>query len=107
MGELRRTPLHAEHVRLGARLVPFAGFEMPVQYSGISAEHTAVRERAGLFDVSHMGELWLEGPRAAEVVDGLVTNHVARLEDGRAVYTCCCNEGGTILDDLIVYRFSS
>ena len=106
MGELRRTPLHAEHVRLGARLVPFAGFEMPVQYSGISAEHTAVRERAGLFDVSHMGELWLEGPRAAEVVDGLVTNHVARLEDGRAVYTCCCNEGGTILDDLIVYRFS-
>ena len=106
MGELRRTPLHAEHVRLGARLVPFAGFEMPVQYSGISAEHTAVRERAGLFDVSHMGELWLEGPRAAEVVDGLVTNSIGRLEDGRAAYTCCCNERGTILDDLIVYRFS-
>jgi aminomethyltransferase len=106
MGELRRTPLHAEHVRLGARIVPFAGFEMPVQYSGISAEHGAVRERAGIFDVSHMGELWLEGPRAAEVADGLVTNHVARLEDGRAAYTCCCNEGGTILDDLIEYRFS-
>ncbi|HEX4335098.1 MAG TPA: glycine cleavage system aminomethyltransferase GcvT [Polyangiaceae bacterium] len=106
MEELRRTPLHAEHARLGARLVPFAGFEMPVQYSGISAEHTAVRERAGLFDVSHMGELWLEGPTAAEVVDGLVTNHIARLEDGKAAYTCCCNEGGTILDDLIVYRFA-
>ena len=87
--------------------MPFAGFEMPVQYSGISAEHTAVRERAGLFDVSHMGELWLEGPGAADVTDGLVTNHVARLEDGKAAYTCCCNEGGTILDDLIVYRFTN
>jgi aminomethyltransferase len=106
MEELRRTPLYAEHVRLGARIVPFAGFEMPVQYSGITAEHTAVRTQAGLFDVSHMGELWLEGSAAAEVVDGLVTNNVARLEDGRAVYTCCCNERGTILDDLIVYRFS-
>ncbi len=106
MEELRRTPLYAEHVRLGARLVPFAGFEMPVQYSGITAEHTAVRTQAGLFDVSHMGELWLEGSTAADVVDGLVTNNIARLEDGRAAYTCCCNERGTILDDLIVYRFS-
>ena len=106
MEELRRTPLYAEHVRLGARVVPFAGFEMPVQYSGITAEHTAVRTQAGLFDVSHMGELWLEGSSAADVVDSLVTNNVARLEDGRAVYTCCCNERGTILDDLIVYRFS-
>jgi aminomethyltransferase len=107
MSDLRHTPLHAEHVRLGARLVPFAGFEMPVQYKGISAEHTAVRERAGLFDVSHMGELWLTGPRAAAVVDSLVTNDVGRLDDGRAVYTCCCNERGTILDDLIVYRFTA
>lgn len=106
MEPLRRTPLYAEHVRLGARLVPFAGFEMPVQYSGITAEHTAVRTRAGLFDVSHMGELWLEGAGAADAADGLVTNYVARQEDGRAVYTCCCNERGTILDDLIVYRFS-
>src|ERR1051326_4924511 len=106
MTDLRRTPLHAEHVRLGARLVPFAGFEMPVQYSGITAEHAAVRERAGLFDVSHMGELWFDGPRAAAVVDSLVTNDVGRLDDGRAAYTCCCNERGTILDDLIVYRFS-
>jgi glycine cleavage system T protein (aminomethyltransferase) len=106
MEELRHTPLYAEHVRLGARLVPFAGFEMPVQYSGITSEHTAVRTQAGLFDVSHMGELWLEGKTAADVVDGLVTNNIARLEDGRAAYTCCCNEHGTILDDLIVYRFS-
>ena len=107
MSDLRRMPLHADHVRLGGRIVPFAGFEMPVQYKGISVEHTAVRERAGLFDVSHMGELWLTGPRAAAVVDSLVTNDVGRLDDGRAVYTCCCNERGTILDDLIVYRFAA
>jgi aminomethyltransferase len=106
MTTLRRTPLHAEHVRLGARLVPFAGFEMPVQYAGISAEHAAVRERAGLFDVSHMGELWLTGEAAATVVDSLVTNDIGTLADGRAAYTCCTNEGGMILDDLIVYRFS-
>lgn len=107
MTDLRRTPLHAEHVRLNARLVPFAGWEMPVQYKGISAEHEAVRERAGLFDVSHMGELWLTGPGAVSVVDELVTNDIRKLEDGRAAYTCCCNEAGTILDDLIVYRFSA
>ncbi|HVU01760.1 MAG TPA: glycine cleavage system aminomethyltransferase GcvT [Polyangiaceae bacterium] len=107
MTSLLRTPLHAEHVRLGARLVPFAGFEMPVQYQGISAEHQAVRERAGLFDVSHMGELWVTGPRAAEVVDGLVTNDIQSLPDGKAAYTCCTNEKGTILDDLIIYRFTA
>lgn len=80
---------------------------MPVQYSGITAEHTAVREHAGIFDVSHMGELWITGSGAAEVVDPLVTNDIVGLPDGKAAYTCCCNEGGTILDDLIVYRFSS
>jgi aminomethyltransferase len=106
MSTLRRTPLYAEHVRLGARLVPFAGFEMPVQYAGITAEHVAVRERAGLFDVSHMGELWLTGEGAAMVVDSLVTNDIGKLSDGRAAYTCCTNERGRILDDLIVYRFS-
>ncbi len=106
MTELRRTPLHAEHVRLGARLVPFAGWEMPVQYKGISAEHAAVRERVGVFDVSHMGELWFTGPAAVAVVDSLVTNDIGKLPDGKAAYTCCCNERGTILDDLIVYRFS-
>jgi aminomethyltransferase len=107
MTDLRRTPLYSVHVRANARLVPFAGFEMPVQYKGITAEHTAVRERAGLFDVSHMGELWLEGENAAAVVDSLVTNDIGKLEDGRAAYTCCCNERGTILDDLIIYKFSS
>jgi len=107
MADLRRTPLYAERVRLGARLVPFAGFGMPVQYAGIAAEHAAVRERAGIFDVSHMGELWITGPRAAEAVDRLVTNDVAKLPDGKAAYTCCCNDEGTILDDLIVYRWSA
>jgi aminomethyltransferase len=105
---LKRTPLHERHLALGARLVPFAGYEMPIQYAGgISAEHRAVRERVGLFDVSHMGELRLSGAKALALVDSLVTNDVGRATDGQAVYTCCCNEQGTILDDLIVYRNSS
>jgi aminomethyltransferase len=99
-----KTPLYDEHRALGARLVPFAGFEMPIQYRGIVEEHRAVRERAGLFDVSHMGELELEGPGAVLVVNELVTNDLERVSDGQAMYTCCCNERGTILDDLIVYR---
>lgn len=98
------TPLHAEHEALGARLVPFAGYSMPVQYAGVVKEHQAVRERAGLFDVSHMGELWLRGPEALAVADSVVTNFVGKLRVGRAKYTAACNEKGTILDDLIVYR---
>jgi len=101
---LSRTPLYAEHVRLGAKLVPFAGWEMPIQYKGIAAEHTAVRERVGLFDVSHMGELRVTGPGAVAAVDSLITNDLSKAENGQAVYTCCCNAQGTILDDLIVYR---
>jgi aminomethyltransferase len=84
--------------------VPFAGWEMPIQYKGISIEHQAVRERAGLFDVSHMGELELKGDKALELVNSLITNDIARAHNGQATYTCCCNERGTILDDLIVYR---
>jgi aminomethyltransferase len=86
--------------------VPFAGWEMPIQYKGIAAEHTAVRERVGLFDVSHMGELRVTGPGALAAVNALITNDLAKAEDGQAVYTCCCNAAGTILDDLIVYRRS-
>ncbi len=104
---LRRTSLYQEHAALGARLVPFAGWEMPIQYKGISFEHQAVRERAGLFDVSHMGELELRGDQALALVNSLITNDVARAADGQATYTCCCNEQGTILDDLIVYRRSA
>jgi len=80
---------------------------MPIQYQGIAAEHAAVRERVGLFDVSHMGELRVSGPSALAAVNRLITNDLERAEDGQAVYTCCCNEAGTILDDLIVYRRST
>lgn len=104
---LRRTPLFDEHKALGGRIIPFAGWELPVQYSGIVDEHHAVRKAAGLFDVSHMGELLVQGPRAIHLVGELVTNDVERLHDGQAKYTVCCNEKGTILDDLIVYKISS
>lgn len=102
--ELRKTSLHDRHVAEKGRMVPFAGFSMPVQYTGIVDEHEAVRKACGLFDVSHMGELELRGEGAAAVVDGLITNDASKLEDGQALYTCACNEKGTILDDLIVYR---
>ncbi|APR81867.1 Aminomethyltransferase [Minicystis rosea] len=103
---LLRTPLYDEHLRLGAKMVPFAGWEMPVQYKGVTEEHKAVREAAGLFDTSHMGEIILSGEHAAQVVNHLITNDASRLTDGQAVYTCACNEHGTILDDLIVYRIA-
>jgi len=103
---LKRTSLYDCHVRAGARIVPFAGWEMPVQYEGIVPEHRAVRTAAGLFDVSHMGELELRGQYAGQVVNYLITNDAGKLEDGQALYTCACNEKGTILDDLIVYRCS-
>ncbi len=101
---LKRTPLFDAHKAASARIVPFAGWEMPVQYAGIVEEHRAVRERAGLFDVSHMGELRLRGPEAEAVVDSLCTNDVRKLEVGKALYTVALNEQGTILDDLIIYR---
>jgi len=101
---LKRTPLYEEHKRLGGRLVPFAGWELPVQYAGVSEEHRAVRTAAGLFDTSHMGELELTGPAAGDVVNHVITNDARKLSDGQAQYTCACNEAGTVLDDLIVYR---
>ncbi len=101
---LRRTSLYEQHRKAGGRLVPFAGWEMPVQYSGVTEEHKAVRTAAGLFDVSHMGELELSGEHALAVVNYLVTNDVSSLEVGRAIYTCCCKADGGVLDDLIVYR---
>ncbi|TNF36479.1 MAG: glycine cleavage system aminomethyltransferase GcvT [Deltaproteobacteria bacterium] len=101
-----RTPLYDVHTRLGARIVDFAGFEMPVQYAGILAEHQRVREQVGLFDVSHMGEVRVTGPEALDVVNRLITNDLHRIRDGRALYTCLCAEDGTIVDDMIVYRMS-
>jgi aminomethyltransferase len=103
---LLRTPLYDRHVALGARLVPFAGWEMPVQYEGVIQEHRAVRTDAGAFDVSHMGELDVEGPRVQEFLQGLLSNDLGRLEDGTAQYTLLTNERGGIVDDLIVYRLT-
>ncbi len=101
---LSNTPLFDEHVALGGRMVPFAGYRMPVQYRGVVKEHHAVRGAAGLFDVCHMGELTLTGKGAVSLLDRLVTNDIAGLGVGQARYTVCCNEEGFILDDLIVYR---
>lgn len=101
---LRRTPLYEEHKELGARLVDFAGWEMPVQYEGVKAEHAAVRERAGLFDVSHMGEVVFRGPDAERAVQRLVTRDVSRMEIGQAGYCAVCYESGGTVDDVIVYR---
>jgi aminomethyltransferase len=104
---LKRTPLHRTHAALGAKLVPFAGYEMPVQYpTGITAEHRAVREGAGLFDVSHMGEFIVRGPDAVPFVDYVTTNHVAALAVGQVHYSTILNERGTIEDDCLVYRFA-
>jgi len=101
---LQRTPLHDRHVALGARMVPFAGWEMPVQYAGVIQEHRAVRTDAGVFDVSHMGELEVEGPRAHELLQGLLSNDLDRIAPGQAQYTLLTNERGGIVDDLIAYR---
>jgi aminomethyltransferase len=101
---LQRTPLHDRHVALGARMVPFAGWEMPVQYEGVIPEHRAVRTDAGVFDVSHMGELDVEGPRAQEFLQGVLSNDIDRIEPGEAQYTLLTNERGGIVDDLIAYR---
>jgi aminomethyltransferase len=102
--ELKHTPLYEEHKELGARLVDFAGYEMPVQYEGIKAEHEAVRNHAGLFDVSHMGEAVFRGPDAEAAVQRLVTRDVGRLEVGQAGYSAVCYEDGGTVDDVIVYR---
>jgi aminomethyltransferase len=101
---LLRTPLAERHVAAGARMVPFAGWEMPVQYEGVQVEHRAVRSACGVFDVSHMGQLDVEGPRAVEFLQGVLSNDLARITDGEAQYTLLTNEGGGIVDDLIVYR---
>jgi aminomethyltransferase len=101
---LLHTPLHDRHVELGARMVPFAGWEMPVQYEGVIPEHRAVRTDAGVFDVSHMGELEVEGPRARDLLQCALSNDLDKLEPGQAQYTLLTNEDGGIIDDLIAYR---
>ncbi|HEY6928918.1 MAG TPA: glycine cleavage system aminomethyltransferase GcvT [Thermoanaerobaculia bacterium] len=103
---LKRTPLHSVHRELGAKMVDFGGWEMPVQYSGILDEHRAVRERVGIFDVSHMGELEFTGKDAAASVQALTPNDVSKLSDGRCHYSAFLTERGTFVDDLLVYRRS-
>lgn len=101
---LHLTPLHAKHVKQGGRMVPFAGWDMPVQYAGILEEHRAVRERAGVFDVSHMGEVLVEGESAVDALQHLIPNDIAELEVGHGLYTPMCNPRGGIIDDLIILR---
>jgi aminomethyltransferase len=103
---IRRTPLYETHRTLGARMVPFAGWEMPVQYASALDEHHATRNAAGLFDVSHMGEVTFEGPAAFEQLQKLVTNDLRACADGQAQYNALLREDGTIIDDIIVYRFN-
>jgi aminomethyltransferase len=108
METLQRTPLHDVHVALNAKMVPFAGFEMPVQYpTGITTEHKAVRENAGLFDVSHMGEFMIRGPQAIDFVTYVTTNDVAALEVGQAHYSAILNDDGRMVDDCLIYRFAN
>jgi aminomethyltransferase len=104
MQTLHRTPLYERHRALSARMVPFAGWEMPVQYEGVIPEHRAVRTDTGVFDVSHMGELEVEGPRAHELLQSLLANDLDKLAPGEAQYTLLTNERGGIIDDLIAYR---
>lgn len=101
---LKRTPLAQVHVAMGARMVEFAGWEMPVEYGGVIEEHMAVRERAGLFDLSHMGEIEVSGPRALELIQLLTPNDAARLAVGQAQYSALTTEQGTFVDDLLIYR---
>src|SRR5213595_1217076 len=101
---LKRTPLYDEHVRLGAKMIPFGDWIMPVQYSGIIDEHQAVRTNVGVFDISHMGQLVATGPRAGAWLNEMLTNDIDRLEVGTGQYTFLLNERGGIIDDLIVYR---
>src|SRR5687768_3311255 len=107
MNALKRTPLYDEHARLGARLIDFGGWDMPVSYkAGTIKEHKAVREALGLFDVSHMGEAMIRGPRATEAVQRLTTNDVGGAHAGKAVYTLLCRPDGGIVDDCIFYKRS-
>ena len=104
---MRKTPLYQSHVALGAKMVPFAGFEMPVQYSGVVREHLAVRRQAGLFDVSHMGEIMVSGPKAVDLIQYVFSNDIKRLEIGQAQYGYMPNAKGGIIDDLLVYRIDT
>ena len=104
-GNLIKTPYYDFHVEAGAKMVPFAGFLMPVQYAGgITAEHLAVRDNVGTFDLSHMGEFEVSGPQALEFLQHATVNNVAKMEVGACLYNCMCQPDGGIVDDLLVYK---
>lgn len=103
---MKRTEIYDKHVKLGAKIVPFAGYEMPVQYAGVKEEHLAVRSGVGIFDVSHMGEFYVKGDKAVELLQKVTTNDVTKLEPGKIQYTCLPNGKGGIVDDLLVYCIS-
>ena len=103
--ELKKTALSAIHEKAGAKMVPFAGYYMPVQYKGLMEEHHCVRDAVGVFDVSHMGEFWVRGPKALELIQQVTSNDAAKLFDGKVQYSCLPNLDGGIVDDLLVYRF--
>lgn len=102
---MKNTAFTKMHEALGAKMVPFAGYNMPVQYEGVNAEHEIVRTKVGVFDVSHMGEFWVKGPNAFELVQRITSNDLSKISDSQAQYTCFPNNEGGIVDDLIVYRF--
>lgn len=107
LSELKRTPLYENHVQLGAKMVEFTGFEMPIQYEGIKQEHEAVRTAAGIFDVSHMGEILVEGENATQFVQHIFTNDITDQHDGQVLYGLMCYENGTVVDDLLVYKYNN
>ncbi len=102
---MNKTVFYDHHMALGAKMVPYAGFEMPVEYQGVKQEHINVRENVGVFDVSHMGEIWIKGPNAFDLVQKLTSNDVTKLNPGKIQYTCFPNDRGGIVDDLLIYRY--
>jgi len=102
---MKQTQFYSHHLMLGAKMVPYAGFQMPVEYTGVSQEHINVRENVGIFDVSHMGEIWITGPKAFDLVQRITSNDLALLEKGKIQYSCFPNDVGGIVDDLLVYMY--
>ena len=101
---MKNTALYNKHVALGAKIIPFAGYNMPVSYSGLNDEHLAVRNSVGVFDVSHMGEFKIKGPKALDLIQRVTSNDASKLTDGKVQYSCLPNDKGGIVDDLLVYR---
>lgn len=103
---MKETALTKKHIDLGAKMVPFAGYNMPVQYEGLKVEHQTVREVVGVFDVSHMGEFFIEGPKALDLIQKISSNDASKLVPGKAQYSCMTNDKGGIVDDLIIYMIA-